>query len=148
MPNPRNRWLAIMLMSFVLAPMLQGADKELDVKDYCDLAVKALMVAESEARDRISVLQTHEGNAKALTGKMQTLHAEYNRQRNELYATYGTSIQEFLRYGARHQAAIKQYLEENPGVQASLENANSQVESLRQQMDALEADKLQKANRK
>src|SRR5437879_683958 len=98
MPNLRNRWLIVMMMSVLLALFLSGADKELDVKDYCDLALKALMVAESEARDRISTLQAHEGNAKALTAKMQTLHAAYNRQRNEVYSSYGISIQDFLRY--------------------------------------------------
>jgi hypothetical protein len=128
-----------MILCGALAASAWPAPAEISVKDYCEATLKASEVAELEWKDRISVAQSHQGTAKALDIKLRALDVAYGGLRNQLYAHYGTTFQDYLRFGASHQSAIKLYLEQNVGVSGTMNDVSARIQSLRRQMESLMA---------
>ena len=131
-----------LMMFFVgLAFSVRAAQPDFTVTDYCDLSLKASQVAELEWKDRILLAQSHQGTSKSLDIKLKALETHHSQLRDQLYARYGTTFHDFLRYGASHQTAIRLYLEQNPSVKSALGDASTRVQSERQQMESLMAAK-------
>jgi len=125
------------ILGAALAVSGMPAQADFSVRDYCEVTLKASEIDELAWKDRLSLEQSHQGPSKALDVKLQSLDAQYGRFRNQVYAHYGTTFQDYLRYGAGHQAAITLYLEQNVDLKRALSDASSQIRSLRQQMESV-----------
>jgi hypothetical protein len=136
------------IVYFLLASSVRPAQADFTVADYCEIALKAGQVSELEWQDRISLAQLHQGTSKSLAVNLQTLDSQYGRLRSQLYAHYGTTFQEYLRYGASHQSAIKTYLEQNPGIKGTLDDVSARIRSLSGRMESIMAGRAAKEVRK
>jgi hypothetical protein len=132
------------IVYFMLGSSVWPAQPDLSVADYCEITLKASAVSEFEWKDRISLAQSHRGTSKSLDMNLQTLDSQYGRLRSQLSSHYGTTFQEYLRYGASHQSAIKLYLEQNPGVKTALDDVSARIRSLREQMESVMAGRASK----
>ena len=125
------------ILGVALATSGRPAQSDFTVRDYCEVTLKAMEVTEVEWKDRISVAQSHQGPSKALEARLRSLESEYNHFRSRAYAQYGTTFQDYLRFGAGHQAAIKQYLEQNADLKNALSETSGRIQGLRQQMESV-----------
>jgi chromosome segregation ATPase len=118
------------------------------IQDYCEISWKILTVTEMELKDRIALAKSHTGTQQELDAALQSLDAQYERLKNQVYSTYGTTVQAFLRYGAAHQSGINSYLEQNSSVKDALEDLNKRIQSLRQEMESVMSAKRKRGSDK
>jgi hypothetical protein len=125
------------ILGVALAASGRPAQAEFSVRDYCEVTLRAREIAELEWKDRISVAQLHQGPSAVLESKLRSLDPQYERLKGRLYAHYGTTFQDYLRYGASHRAAIRLYLEQDPDMRGALDASSRRVQSLRQHMESV-----------
>ena len=131
----RCRGVEMAVLIALLAQFAWPAQPELSVQDYCEISLKVSQLTEAHWTDRISLAQRHQGPMKDLDKQLASADSRYDRLRTQIYAQYGTTFQDYLRYGASHHGAIQGYLENNPQVRSAIEHAQSRVHSLREQLD-------------
>ena len=132
----RQRTLAALAFVFVLASTLAG-ESALTIQDYCEASLRIAQLTELQWQDRVSAARGHQGPSAALDQKLQLVDSRYEDLRSRMYSHYGTTSQDYLRFGASHQAAIRQYLAVTPEIDNPLRDVNDRVASRRAEMETI-----------
>lgn len=106
------------------------------VEDYCGLTKSLMELSVKEWEERAQVAAANKGDRKTQAAKLEEVAKEYRPQRGEVYARYGMTPSEDLRFASEHRSEIADYLDEHPEVRDSLDSLKARIDALIEQVES------------
>lgn len=134
-----------MLSTFLLLlPLTHGAaavaaprpDSGLSVEDYCLMTQSLMELSVNEWEARAQAATANKSDRKKLTAALEDVSKRYRPQREEIYARYGMTSKEDLRFASQHQSEIIDYLDEHTDVRDRIDSLKARIDSLIEQVES------------
>lgn len=106
------------------------------VEDYCLMTQSLMELSVQEWEQRAELAAAGKGDRKALAAKFEEVTKQYRPLREEVYARYGLTPGEDLRFASEHQSEIAGYLEEHPDLRDSLDALKTRINALIDQVES------------
>lgn len=134
------QWMKVLVVFLGLGLLLQWVSPEgsfaLTVEEYCLVAEKLLEISIQELEERKATGPPSGQNQTLSYQQSGAVTKKYRRKRDQLFATYGTTMEEYLRYRAEHNRKVNVFLEHNPDRKNAIDALSSQLEGLRRQYES------------
>jgi len=132
-----------LIISILLAAGLTSA-ADLALEDYWQLNSLRLELAAQEWQARITAAQQANGDRKAFLARNDAISKEFAGHHRTLHGKYGTTPQDYIRFGSTHAREIDSYLDaaEHAVLKRAIDQQRDRVQSLMQQFDAAAASLL------
>jgi hypothetical protein len=113
---------------------------EISVDSYCQLTIKSMEQQIPQTQELISIVHQYKDNPEMLDWQLEIKRAQFDRAREMLYSSYGTSAQEFVTYINRNGKAVYKYIDANQDIKAQIDDLAAQLNILMEEEDALGRD--------
>lgn len=131
-------FVAILMSLWLL--LLQGLNPKeafaLSVEEYCLVAEKLLEISIQELEERGSTALSSGQDQNLYSKTSEGIFKKYRRKREILFADYGTTMGDYLRYGAEQNRKVNAFLENNPDKKNTIDSLSSQLKGLRMQYES------------
>lgn len=110
---------------------------EISADSYCELAVQSLQQDVSNFQELIALVNQYKDDRKTLNEQEEIKRAEFDAAAEALFASFGTTAEEYVTYMGRNGRAVNAFLEANPDVKQQIDDLSAQVGSLLEEYEAL-----------
>jgi hypothetical protein len=126
------------LAGLLLAILAAGPAIALTPQEYCALSRDLMALSVQEWQEKARVAKENQGASKeALVEALQRLERTSRAQQEQLYRSYATTYQDYLRFPSGEGGALDAYLASNPDLSKEIEDLSAQVEGYGQEVEAV-----------
>ncbi len=107
---------------------------------YCELAIKKLEQQAQQFQDLIDLCLQHRNDRNTLIQEESILKRQYDLTRALLFASYGTTPEEYISYRGKHSLEVDRYLKTQPFVEKRIEDLSNDVSRLFDRYESLKRE--------
>ena len=91
----------------------------------------------SNFQELIALVNQYKDDRKTLNEQEEIKRAEFDAAAEALFASFGTTAEEYVTYMGRNGRAVNAYLEANPDVKQQIDDLSAQVNARMEEYEAL-----------
>lgn len=127
--------LSILILTFILSLPISSA--ALPVSSYCQLSIQSMQLEVTHLNELISIMNQYQDDPQIQAQQIAIKQTEYNQILTSLYASFGTTGNEYVTYLGKHDQEVTVYLEANPDIKQQMDGLTSQIDTLLAQYESL-----------
>ncbi|WP_089725808.1 hypothetical protein [Candidatus Thiosymbion oneisti] len=133
-----HRLTASVVVGLLLAIIVAVPAMALTVEEYCTLSRDLMALSVREWREKARVANRNQNASKEeLSSALQAVEQTYRAQREQRYASYATTYDDYMRFMNTDGRAVRSYLDNNPDLMNEIDDLSGQVEGFAQQVEAV-----------
>ncbi len=132
-------WLMVSVMvAFLSVILVASPAMALTVEEYCTLSRDLMALSVQEWQEKAQVAgENQDTSGEELSGALQAVEQTYRPQQEQLYTSYATTYDDYMRFMGANSRAVNRYFESNPGLMDEIEDLGGQVDGYAQQVEAV-----------
>ncbi len=132
-------WLMASVMVAHLSVILMSSPAmALTVEEYCTLSRDLMALSVQEWQEKAQVAgENQDASGEELSGALQAVEQTYRPQQEQLYTSYATTYDDYMRFMGTNSWAVNRYFQNNPGLMDEIEDLGGQVDGYAQQVEAV-----------
>ena len=137
-------WFLFLVVFVGLVFISQICYAEISVDAYCQLTIQSMQREISNLQELIALVDQYGvdqyGNDPVAFAQQEAQKKqEFEEQKNQLFATFGTTAEEYAMYMDKNSEKVQAYLAAHPDIKQQIDELSAQVNSLLEQYEAKKA---------
>lgn len=132
-------WFLFLVVFVGLVFITQICHAEISVDAYCQLTIQSMQREISNLQELIALVDQHGNDPVAFAQQEAQKKQEFEEQKNQLFATFGTTAEEYAMYMDKNSEKVQAYLAAHPDIKQQIDELSVQVNSLLEQYEAKKA---------
>lgn len=129
--------LLFLMVFFFVAWNSENVLAGISVESYSHLTIQTIQQQIPQTQELISIVNQYKDNPEVLNQQLELKRTEFDQEREALYASFGTTAQEFVLYMNKNGKAVKAYLEANSDIKQQIDELSDQLNVILEEEDAL-----------
>lgn len=125
----------ITIFGFASNPQISFA--EISVDSYCQLSIQSLQQEVKNFQELIGIANQYKNDPERFYQLEKVKQIEFKNTKDALFASFGTTSQEYIVYMGENQQKVDTYLIDNPDIKQQIDDLAGQVRALLQEYETL-----------
>jgi len=110
---------------------------DIAVDSYCQLSIQAMAQEVGNFQEFIALVNQYQDDPEALAEQEAIKRAEFDEAKEGLFASFGTTAEEYVTYMGKNGRAVNTYLEGNSDIKQQIDDLSAQVNALMEEYETL-----------
>ena len=116
---------SIIILLGIMHPRVSSG--ELPVDSYCELTIRSMQQNISNCKELIKLVSQYSHDSEELAQQERLKREAFDNAEDGLYASFGTSAQEYILYMGKNRDAVNDYLEKHPEIKQKIDSLTFQI---------------------